>query len=161
MNIHHSEFTSKKANFFNFWRYQNKDNFRSMNAIISINADCWDFLHKGVKGPIRIMHALFTENKKNSACWPIVRNLRFAVGFRWYSTYGYLKKLSHVHESKQVSVQQQDTVCFCSTSNTVWKDNSTCDIKGVEPVKSIGSKWLTSVQPTRTNQSQCLTRSAL
>lgn len=26
--------------------------------------DCWDFLHKSVKGPIRIIHALFTENKK-------------------------------------------------------------------------------------------------
>lgn len=46
MNIHHSEFTSKKANFFNFWRYQNKDNFRSMNAIISINAIAGIFFTK-------------------------------------------------------------------------------------------------------------------
>lgn len=85
----------------------------------------------------------------------LVGQLSEISDLQWVSD-DYLKKLSHVHESKQVSVQQSDTVCFGSTFNTVWKDNSTCDIKGVEPAKTIGSKWLTSVQPTRTNQSQCL-----
>lgn len=89
----------------------------------------------------------------------LVGQLSEISDLQWVSD-DYLKKLSQVHESKQVSVQQPDTVCFGSTFYTVWKDNSTCDIKGVEPAKTIGSKWLTSVQPTRTNQSQCLTRSA-